>query len=105
MTLLQSFRSFFSIADPYHEPDPETAIKVFDLHEIAVVCYKLRPQQFGQVEYRGRYWSATCLGDLVLLPGTHVKVVDRVELILVVEPIAAVQSRVGLPKKRIEKTA
>ncbi|GAP99230.1 NfeD family protein [Leptolyngbya sp. NIES-2104] len=105
MSLLQSFRSFFSIADPYYEPDPETALMVFDLQEIAVVCHKLRPRQFGQVEYRGRYWSATCLEDLVLLPGTRVKVVDRVELILVVTPIAAVQSRAVLSKKRIEQTA
>lgn len=102
--LLQSFRSFFSVADPYYEPDPEIAKQVFDLNEIAVVCYKIRPRNVGQVEYRGRPWSAVCLEDLVLLPGTQVRVIDRVELKLVVRPLVVSQSR-ALPKKRLNQTA
>ncbi|MBE9010307.1 NfeD family protein [Pseudanabaenaceae cyanobacterium LEGE 13415] len=100
-SLVQSFRSFFSFADPYYEPDPEIAYQVFDLEEIAVVCYGIRPQGVGQVEYRGRHWSAVCLEDVVLLPGTKVKVIDRYELKLVVRPLAASQLRTH-PKKRLK---
>ncbi|MGG6268297.1 NfeD family protein [Leptolyngbya sp. AN03gr2] len=103
-SLLQSFRSFFSVADPYHEPDPEIAKQVFDLYEIAVVCYRISPRNVGQVEYQGRHWSAVCLEDLVLLPGTQVKVIDRVELNLVVRPLMISQAR-SLPKKRLNRSA
>lgn len=103
-SLLHSVRSFFSVADPYHEPDPEIAKQVFDLDEIAVVCYLIRPRNVGQVIYRGRPWSAVCLEDLVLLPETQVRVIDRVELKLVVRPLAVSQART-LPKKRLNQTA
>jgi membrane protein implicated in regulation of membrane protease activity len=69
------------------------------------VCEKLRPEQFGQVEFRGTWWTALCLDNVVLLPGTRVRVIDRVELILVVEPLATPQVRTLRPKKRGELAA
>lgn len=103
VSLLQSFGSFFSIALPYHQPDPEIEAKVLELENVGIVCAKISPGQTGQIEYRGSWWSAVCLNDLVLLPKTRVKVIDRVNLILVVEPIAIAQARAARPKKRFER--
>ncbi len=100
--LLQSFRLFFSIA--YHEPDPTIAAEVRELENSAIVCDKLQPGQIGQVDCQGRFWSAVCLDDLVLLPGARVRVIDRVNLILVVEPISASQANVLHSKHRFEQT-
>lgn len=102
---LQFWKSFFSIADAYHQPDFEIAEKVHELGQIAQVCEKLRPGQLGQVEFRGSWWTALCLDNVVLLPGASVRVVDRVELILVVEPLATPQVRALRPKKRGEIAA
>lgn len=93
-----------SIANPYHESNPENVEKIFELEHTAEVCYKLCPGQIGQVEYSGHFWSARCFDDLILLPGARVKVVDRVDLILVVEPIAVSQSRALRPEKPFEQT-
>jgi membrane protein implicated in regulation of membrane protease activity len=105
MNLAQSVRSFFSIADAYHEPDPYIAAQVDGLGNVAVVCEVLRPEQYGQVEYRGRFWTALCLEHAIIPIGTRVKVIDRVELVLVVEPLAMPKVTSIRPKKRIEEAA
>jgi len=108
-SLLISLCSFFSIADPPEPPDPQIMKKVQELQNLATVSYRIQPGQIGQVKYRGSYWSACCLDeDLVLLPGAQVRVIERVELTLVVELIALPQSQ-SLPSEKsfdqIDRTA
>jgi membrane protein implicated in regulation of membrane protease activity len=102
---LQSWKSFFSIADAYHQSDREIAEQVYEFGQIAKVCERLRPGQSGQVEFRGSWWTALCLDNVVLLPGASVRVIDRVELTLVVEPLATAQVQALRPKKRGEVAA
>ncbi|HTL89780.1 MAG TPA: NfeD family protein [Leptolyngbya sp.] len=101
--LFRLLRSFFSIAEPYHPSDSKNAEKFFEMESIATVCYKICPRQVGQVEYRGRFWSARCFDDLILLPRTQVKVIDQIELTLIVEPLSASQAGALRPKKRFEQ--
>ena len=107
--LLMSLRSFFSIADPPEKPDPKITKEVQELQNLATVSDRIQPGQIGQVKYLGRYWSACCLDkDIVLLPGTRVRVVKQVELTLVVELIAVPQAQ-SLPSEKsfgqIDRTA
>lgn len=102
---LEFFKSFLSIANAYHKPDPEIAASVYQLKRIAEVCETLRPGQLGQVEYGGTYWTALCLENVVLLPKARVRVVDRVELTLVVEPLVNPQVRAVRPQKRSDEAA
>jgi formylglycine-generating enzyme required for sulfatase activity len=41
----------------------------------------------GRVKFRGAFWSAQCHQDIVLSPGTLVRVIDRVGICLIVEPV------------------
>jgi len=103
--LLVLLCSFFSIADPYEKPDSEMVKKVQELQNLATVSYRIQPGQIGQVKYLGRYWSACCLDkDIVLLPGTRVRVVKQVELTLVVELPAGSQSQALPSKKPFDQT-
>ncbi|MCU0549152.1 MAG: NfeD family protein [Leptolyngbya sp. Prado105] len=87
----QALKSFLSIADFDPESPSEYRTKVLEVGRIAVVCELLRPGQFGQVEVGGTWWTAYCLQELELPVGAKVKVIDRVDLTLVVEPVASPQ--------------
>lgn len=58
------------------------------LQEKAIVSETIQLEQPGRVRYRASWWSAICLQDVVLRPGTPVRVIGRSNLTLIVEPIS-----------------
>ncbi|NDJ18678.1 NfeD family protein [Myxacorys almedinensis] len=55
--------------------------------DIGTVSETIHPEQGGRVEYRATWWNAVCPHNVVLPPGTRVRVLEMVNITLVVEPI------------------
>lgn len=53
----------------------------------AIVEKVIQPGKPGRVKYQGIWWSARCLQNVTLLPEQTVKVVGRMNLTLLVQPI------------------
>jgi membrane protein implicated in regulation of membrane protease activity len=52
-----------------------------------VIVDPIAPQQVGSVKFMGIWWRARCRQSMELATGTRVRVVDRENLTLIVEPI------------------
>jgi membrane protein implicated in regulation of membrane protease activity len=52
-----------------------------------VIVDPIHPQQAGSVKFMGTWWRARCRQSMGLATGTRVRVVDRENLTLIVEPI------------------
>ncbi|KAM3113253.1 NfeD family protein [Phormidesmis sp. 146-33] len=63
------------------------------LEEQGIVTETIYPNQLGRVSYQASWWFAACPHNVVLLPGTPIRVLDRINIILIVEPLAPSNSQ------------
>jgi membrane protein implicated in regulation of membrane protease activity len=68
-----------------------------DLHEVQAVVFELIPaNSMGYIKFQGILWRARCPQQVSLEPGMRVRVLDRENLTLIVEPIAGYVSSFNL---------
>lgn len=66
-------------------------------HEVQAVVFEFIPaNSLGYIKFQGRLWRAWCPQQVSLDPGTRVRVLDRQNLTLIVEPIAHYASSFNL---------
>lgn len=53
----------------------------------AIVDEPILPLRTGWVQFKGTLWRARCDRDLKLVPGDRVRIVERRNLTLIVEPV------------------
>jgi len=68
-----------------------------DLREVQAVVFELIPaNSMGYIKFQGSLWRARCPQQVSLEPGMLVRVLDRKNLTLIVEPIARYVSSFNL---------
>jgi membrane protein implicated in regulation of membrane protease activity len=66
---------------------PSTRSVMAALESIADVTETISPNQRGRVHYQGSWWFAVCLEPIEILPGKRVRVIERDNITLIVEPL------------------
>ncbi|MBW4417678.1 MAG: NfeD family protein [Myxacorys californica WJT36-NPBG1] len=90
--------NFLNLFKRFRSKQPQNSLEFATL-SVAVSQYRLRddigtvsktihPQQPGRVEYRATWWDAVCPHDIVLPAGTQVRVIETINITLVVEPVS-----------------
>jgi membrane protein implicated in regulation of membrane protease activity len=90
--LMNFFKSFFRRSRTSIEYVTIHVTDFQDLEDFGIVTATIQPRQLGRVEYRATWWNAVCPQDIVLLPGTRVRVIKMVNITLVVEPLVPVRT-------------
>lgn len=97
--LLNFLRSLFSLRVQRmvngSSPQPIGVQRFNYLEEQGIVTETLYPNQLGRVNFQASWWFAACPHNVVLLPGTPIRVFDRINIILIVEPLAPSNSQVN----------
>jgi membrane protein implicated in regulation of membrane protease activity len=86
-------------------PQPEVPVtsdpnlyRALALGEIGVVTETIYPQQCGRVEYRASWWEACCPTNTTIMKGTRVRVIETINITLVVVPLNPPTPPQTLPK-------
>lgn len=90
--MMNYFTELFAFLFPKSTPSVAFASaiesQVLAIQDVGVVTEIIQPGAIGRVEYRSSWWDAVCLKPMVLPVGTRIRVVEIVNITLVVEPIA-----------------
>lgn len=100
------FPEWFALLFLKSTPASMSAIEsqVLAIQDGGVVTEAIHPGAIGRVEYRSTWWNAVCLKPVVLPVGTRIRVVNIVNITLVVEPIALQLSESSIaPMQRTTK--
>lgn len=92
-SLFTQFFKFLSLSavpdlDRPRLPPSPLYVSIEEQKKIAIVCYPIRLFAPGQVEYRGRVWTARCCQNWEFKENDLVRVIhqDNDDLMLTVEP-------------------
>ncbi len=67
-------------------PD-QNLYRMLALGELGIVTETIYPQQCGRVEYRATWWDACCPSNTVIMKGTRVRIIETINITLVVVPL------------------
>lgn len=87
---IQSWKVFRFLFHPHqpHPAKPEINPTPSAWEQEGVVDEPIRPHHEGRVYFRGTWWPARCLEDLVLTAGETVRITGWQNITLIVEPFS-----------------